>query len=577
MTDVVTLEKVSFAYRNGPLLLRDVSMRVAEGEVVAIVGPTGCGKSTLLQICAGIIPHYQDGELNGSVRVLGIETREATLGAIAARTGVVTQDPENQLFNLFVEDELAWPMENRGMELEEMRRRMDAALAFFKIDHLRHRITYDLSGGEKQRVVLAATYGPAPGLFLLDGPTSQLDPLGAEEVLMGVRGLAAEGHTIVLVEEKLEDLWSLVDRVLLLNEGEIQLDLKREELHEHVHALEAAGIPLPPLVELGALLRDRGLAVPPLPPLPGDAAQVLREVLPDQDASPSPPPAASVPELSGGTSRLVISGVTFTYPPPRRTEALRGIDVDLPAGALVAIVGHNGSGKTTLARCVSGEFRPTSGTIRIEGSSVHSMSVRERARCVGYVFQNPDHQIFKDPVIDDVAFGPLNLGVPRERAYETSERVLTALNLWDKRDVHPFRLSKGDRQRLAIAAVAAMEPPLIIIDEPTTGQDFRESNAIMTLLTKMTREAGQTVVVITHAMELVAAYADLVIALGEGEVLAFGPPQTVFRDEAVLRRTFVKPPSVTALGNRLDLEPRPLTLADALEAVSARAGAGRTV
>ena len=574
MSDTVVLEEVSFAYPNGPQLLRDVSMQVKPGEVVAIVGPTGCGKSTLLQICAGIIPHYQDGDLSGSVNVLGIETKEASLGAIAARTGVVTQDPENQLFNLFVEDEMAWPMENRGMQLEEMRQRIDTALNFFKISHLRHRITYDLSGGEKQRVVLAATYGPGPRLFLLDGPTSQLDPLGVQEVLSGIRGLAAEGHTIVLVEEKLEELWSLVDRVLLLNEGSIQLNVDRVDLHEYVHVLEAAGIPLPPLVELGALLRERGLDIPPLPPAPKEAAAILKGFIRRPEVREE---TSSTPRNGSDATRLIVSGCGFVYPPPRRTEALRDINLELPVGSLVAIVGHNGSGKTTLARCISGEFRPTEGSVEIDGLDVHSMSVRERARHVGYVFQNPDHQIFKDPVIDDVAFGPLNLGASPERALELSEEILKALNLWDKRDTHPFRLSKGDRQRLAIAAVAVMEPPLIIIDEPTTGQDFLESRAILTLLRQMTQDSDQTVLVITHDMELVAAYADLVIALGEGEVLSFGPPQTVFRDEDTLRRTFVKPPSVTALGNRLNLEPRPLTLSDAVDAVYALTDVGKVV
>jgi energy-coupling factor transporter ATP-binding protein EcfA2 len=574
MSHTVVLEEVSFAYPNGPPLLRDVSMQVEPGEVVAIVGPTGCGKSTLLQICAGIIPHYQDGDLSGSVNVLGIETKDASLGAIAARTGVVTQDPENQLFNLFVEDEMAWPMENRGMQLDEMHQRIDAALNFFKIPHLRHRITYDLSGGEKQRVVLAATYGPGPSLFLLDGPTSQLDPLGVQEVLSGIRGLAAEGHTIVLVEEKLEELWSLVDRVLLLNEGSIQLNVDRGDLHEYVHVLEGAGIPLPPLVELGALLRERGLDIPPLPPAPKEAAAILNGFIRRQEVREEAP---RTPENSSDAKRLIVSALSFVYPPPRRTEALKDINLELPIGSLVAIVGHNGSGKTTLARCISGEFRPTEGSVEIDGRDVHSMSVRDRARHVGYVFQNPDHQIFKDPVIDDVAFGPLNLGASPERALQLSEEILKALNLWDKRDTHPFRLSKGDRQRLAIAAVAVMEPPLIIIDEPTTGQDFLESRAILTLLRQMTQDSNQTVLVITHDMELVAAYADLVIALGEGEVLSFGPPQTVFRDEDTLRRTFVKPPSVTALGNRLNLEPRPLTLSDAVDAVFALTDVGKVV
>jgi energy-coupling factor transporter ATP-binding protein EcfA2 len=576
VADAIALEGVSFAYPGSPPLLHDVDMRVGVGEVVALVGPTGSGKSTLLSICAGIIPHYQAGDLRGSVSVLGIDTKEASLGAVAAVAGVVTQDPENQLFNLFVQDEVAWGMENRGASVEEMHKRIGEALEFFKIPHLRDRITYDLSGGEKQRVVLAATYAPRPGLFLLDGPTSQLDPLGTEEVLAGVGALAAEGNTIVLVEEKLEELWGLVDRVLLLNGGTIQLDIERDDMHDYVHALEDAGIPLPPLVELGALLRDRGHDVPPLPPLPSDAATVLRAHAPDIGGAVASAPA-SAPERDTAPSLLSVGGLSFTYPPPRRTEALRNVDLELPPRSIVAVVGHNGSGKTTLARCISGDLRPDRGFVRVEDEDVHGMSVRRRASRVGYVFQNPDHQVFKDPVLEDVAFGPLNLGMPRDQALEVSERVLRALNLWDKRDVHPFRLSKGDRQRLAIAGVAVMRPPLVIIDEPTTGQDLVEANAIMSLLAEMAREGNQTVVVITHAMELVAAYADLVVALNEGEVLAFGPPEVVFRDEDRLRSTFVKPPSVTALGNRLGLEPRPLTLEQAAEALAGALSAVREV
>jgi len=193
------------------------------------------------------------------------------------------------------------------------------------------------------------------------------------------------------------------------------------------------------------------------------------------------------------------------------------------------------------------------------------MSVRNRAATVGYVFQNPDHQIFKDPVVEDVIYGPMNLGATRPEATRTAERVLRALDLWDVRDVHPFRLSKGGRQRLAIAAIAVMQPPVMIIDEPTTGQDLQESHAIMSLLVDLAREVGQTVIVITHAMHLVAEHCDLMAALCEGRLIAFGPPDQVFRDEELLRRTYVKPPAVTALGNRLGMEPRPLTLEDALE------------
>jgi energy-coupling factor transport system ATP-binding protein len=260
---------------------------------------------------------------------------------------------------------------------------------------------------------------------------------------------------------------------------------------------------------------------------------------------------------------MVIRNLSFTYPPPRRTQALRGVDLEFPAGSVVAVVGQNGSGKTTLARCLSGHLRPSSGSVEVDGRDVGRMSVRERAAKVGYVFQNPDQQIFKDPVLQDVLFGPLNLGVPREEAERVAEHVLRELDLWEQRDLHPFRLSKGGRQRLAIASIAAMRPPVVIIDEPTTGQDRHESHAIMSLLVQLARESGQTVIVITHAMELVAAHCDLMAVLCQGELLAFGPPEQVFREEDVLRRTYVKPPPVTALGNRLGLEPRPLTLDEA--------------
>ena len=556
--DPITLDGVGFAFPGLPPLLHDVNLKVGEGEVVALVGPTGSGKSTLLHICAGVIPHFITGELTGDVHIFGTNTKDTSLARIAADIGTVTQDPENQLFNLIVADEVAWGMENRGFERAEIARGLDGALEFFRIPHLRERITYDLSGGEKQRVVLSANYAPAPKLFILDDPTSQLDPIGAQQVLTGIQALAETGHTIIVVESKLEEVWSLVDRVLLLNHGTIELDAPRAQLHRHLDAFVEANVPLPQLVELGARLRERGISVPALPPDPDGAAALLGGVrIQSVAAAKSPAPRANPP-------RVVVDAVGYTYPPPRRTEALKEVTFEVPAGSVLGVVGQNGSGKTTLARCLSGHLKPTKGSVRIDGRDVLRMSVRNRAATVGYVFQNPDHQIFKDPVVEDVVYGPMNLGATRAKAIETAERVLRALDLWDVRDVHPFRLSKGGRQRLAIAAIAVMQPPVIIIDEPTTGQDLQESHAIMSLLVDLAREVGQTVIVITHAMHLVAAHCDLMAALCEGRLIAFGPPDQVFRDEELLRRTFVKPPAVTALGNRLGMEPLPLTLEDAL-------------
>src|SRR5229473_280653 len=414
--DPIVLDGVGFAFPALPPLLHDVNLTISEGEVVALVGPTGCGKSTLLHICAGVIPHFISGDLTGTVRVFGTNTADTSLARIASNIGTVTQDPENQLFNLIVADEIAWGMENRGFARPDIRRGLDRALDFFHIPHLRDRITYDLSGGEKQRVVLAANYAPSPGLFILDSPTSQLDPIGSEQVLQGIRQLAQEGHAILLVEEKLDDLWSLVDRVVLLDQGTIQLDIPRSELDQHIDHFAEAQIVLPQLVELGARLRRLGMPIPPLPPQPDRAAEILAPLLlvPSPCASPAEPTATD-------QTRLVVTDLSFVYPPPRRTRALRHVDLALPAGAVVALVGQNGSGKTTLARCLSGQLKPTTGRVLVDGHDIHRLSIRERARLVGYVFQNPDQQIFKDPVLEDVLFGPLNLGVSQAEALEISE------------------------------------------------------------------------------------------------------------------------------------------------------------
>src|SRR5438067_7667060 len=347
--DPIVLDGVGFAFPGLPPMLHGVNLTVGEGEVVALVGPTGCGKSTLLHICAGVIPHFITGELTGSVHIFGTNTRDSTLAKIAANIGTVTQDPENQLFNLIVADEIAWGMENRGFERSEIRRGLNRALEFFRIPHLRDRITYDLSGGEKQRVVLSANYAPAPKLFVLDDPTSQLDPIGAQQVLTGIQALAESGHTILLIESKLEEIWSLVDRVLLLHNGTIELDAPRAELDRHLDAFIEANVPLPQLVELGARLRERGVSVPALPPDPDGAAALLDGVR--IKAVPAHEPA--VP--SGKPPRVVVDNISYTYPPPRRTEALKETRLEVPAGAARGVGRQTGSGKTTPAPCLSGQ------------------------------------------------------------------------------------------------------------------------------------------------------------------------------------------------------------------------------
>ncbi|OLB48034.1 MAG: hypothetical protein AUH99_14220 [Candidatus Rokubacteria bacterium 13_2_20CM_2_70_11] len=270
---------------------------------------------------------------------------------------------------------------------------------------------------------------------------------------------------------------------------------------------------------------------------------------------------------------VVADGLEFEYPAPRRILALKGVTLRVPEGQFTAVVGQNGSGKTSLARCISGYLRPTRGSLRVAGTEVWRLRPAQRATRVGYVFQNPDHQLFRERVWDDVAFGPQNLGASADQIQESVEQVLRRLELWDKRELHPFQLSRGDRQRLAIAAIIVMRPQILIVDEPTTGQDMARSREIMDLLARLNRDQGMTILTITHVMELVAEYARWVIVMHDGRVLLDGPPRQVFSRVEELRITAISPPPVARLGLTLGLHPLPITVPEARDAILRRLSA----
>jgi len=262
---------------------------------------------------------------------------------------------------------------------------------------------------------------------------------------------------------------------------------------------------------------------------------------------------------------LVVRELSFTYPPPRRTHALRNISLTVQGNEFVGIIGQNGSGKTTLTKCISGHLRPANGKVLIQDREVSQVPIRERPRFVGYTFQNPDDQLFMASVWDDIRFGLENLGYDRDTTARAAEEMLRDLGLWDKRDLHPYRLSKGDRQRLSIAVMAVMQPAILIVDEPTTGQDPVRARQIMDLLLHLQRDLDMTIVVVTHAMDLVADYCNRVIAMHQGEILIDGEPGEVFAQTDVLAKTFVQPPPVARLALRLGMNPVPVNVEQAVQ------------
>ena len=572
MTVTVPLElrDVTFSYPSmDEPVLRNVNLSIYPGEFVGIVAPTGSGKSTLLGLLGGVIPHYVRGELSGHVLLDGVDTRELSLRKFATRVGMVLQDPDSQLFNLLVRDEIVWGLENRGVARDAMGRRLNEILRFFNIEKLRDRITYDLSGGEKQRVVMAAVAVSQPDILLFDNPTSQLDPLGAELVIESIKRVLEAHRTVIMVEDKLDELLEHADRLVLLHRGEILLDCPPDEFVRHHDELERAGIVPSQVAQLSLRLAQQGLLEDQLPLTLSDAIPIYRRIFEGAAVPAASPPPAPAPASTNETA-IEVRNLRFVYPPPRPIPAVRGVSLSIARGSFVAIIGQNGSGKTTLARCMSGYLAPSAGEVLVGGENVHQLKTFRRARRIGYVFQNPATQLFRQSVYDEVMFSLEYQGTAAAEAAARAEEILRLLDLWEQRDLHPFRLSLGNKQRLAIACIAVIQPDALIVDEPTTGQDPRHARAVMGLLTQLRDRFGTTIITITHAMSLAADYCDRVIAMCQGEVLLDGTPREVFAQRSALATTFVKPPSITQLALELGISPPPLNVEEAVTMLQER-------
>lgn len=567
---VVKVDGATIGYSEDAPILRDVSLTVRAGDVIGIAGSTGVGKSTLLYALCGIIPRYVPGFVSGDIELLGENATSETLPTLMADVGFVFQDPESQLFNLLVRDELVWGLENRGLPPAVMQQRLEATVGFLEMKDLVQRITYDLSGGEKQRVALAAAHITRPRLFLMDDPTSQLDPVGSNALLEGIRSLADHGQTIVLVEQKLDALLTVVDRLIVLGEGRVLFDGSTEQIVDEPEVFERAGMKPPELLSVRSRLLKRGMPVPRSLDVDDWAKQ---NSVTEHLAATAAVQATEDPEESDDAAdqpAITVTKLTFRYPPPRDVPVLTDVDLTVPAGAVVALLGRNGSGKTTLARCLSGHLQAKEGVIEVGGRRVADMPMRERTAAVGYVFQNPRNQVFKDPVIEDVAFGPRNLGWPEEEIAARSHAMLERMGLLDKADLHPYELSKGDLQRLAIAGVLIMEPDVLIVDEPTTGQDPNRAIELTEELCELTVRRGRTLVIITHAMDLVTRFADTTVVMQDGEVAFTGSSSALFAsDNAVLQDLHLSPPPVYELTKRWGWPSPALTVDEALRVIDA--------
>lgn len=577
---MIEIDNLTFKYvGRRQATLRDLSLSIPDGQSVLVLGPSGCGKSTLALCLNGAVPHAIEGDLRGTVRVDGLDTRRASLADLAQRVGIVFQDPEAQFCMLTVEDEVAFGLENLAVPRQEMDRRIDDVLGTVGLAGRRLERIERLSGGQKQRLALACVLAQEPDVLVLDEPTTQLDPSGAAELLALLARLRAQRqYTLVIVEHRLDEVMPLIDRAIVLSaDGEMVADgPPREVIRRHGDWLAEAGVWTPQVSELGRRLERDGLILDPFPLTVSEAAEALRPYLPislplggrndlrphrseaqEQAADPglTTPAGAQVVAPTDGEGLLRVTHLTYQYPRAAQ-PVLRDVSFKVRAGELVAIVGANGTGKSTLARLIAGIVQPPPGTIRVDGRDVASSPLAELAREVGYVFQYPEHQFVGQTVLDDVAYGPRRAGLAEPEVVELASAMLDDFGLLRLARAHPFSLSHGEQRRLSVASMLVLGQRLLLLDEPTFGQDQRNATMLLDKLEALAA-GGKAIVVVSHDMRLVAERCRRVLVLVDGTLAFDGPPARLFADEALLTRAHLTPPPLWELSRRLGL-PLPL-------------------
>ena len=549
-TPIISFKNFSFQYRaQKKPTLQDINLDIYPGERVLIAGPSGSGKSTLAACINGLNPFYNPGECSGTLTVDGVDAPHSSIFELAGHVGTVLQDPDGQFIGLTVGEDIAFSLENNCTPQPEMKEIVQHAAELVGIENHLGFAPHELSGGQKQRVSLAGVMVDDVKILLFDEPLANLDPATGKQAIELIDTIQQKTDTTVLIiEHRLEDvLWRNVDRIVLVNEGRILADLCPDELLSG-SLLAENGIREPLYV---TAMRYAGIAVTP----EKHPAHIHSVVLDEADtarlhswfqAEPLPAPKPAPEPL------LEVKNLCFGYNKGQHT--LQNVSFSIGKGEMVSIVGRNGAGKSTLSKLICGFETQDSGEIYLNGKDLKDENIRRRAKHIGYVMQNPNQMISKTMIYDEVAMALQGSGMTDEQIREKVEDTLKVCGLYPFRNWPVSALSFGQKKRVTIASVLVQDPELILLDEPTAGQDFRHYTDIMEFLQGLNAR-GVTVVMITHDMHLMLEYTPRALVFCDGQLIADRSASAVLCDPELIERAALKETSLYTLANRCGIAP----------------------
>ena len=548
---IISFKDFTFRYKvqKNPTLY-DINLDIYPGEKILILGASGSGKSTLCNCINGLIPFSYEGEITGSCTVNGIETSTASIFKLSDSVGTVLQDTDAQFVGLTVGEDIAFAMENDMVPRPEMIPRINANASLVGMQDFIDHVPFNLSGGQKQKVAIAGVFGNDVEILIFDEPLAALDPQMGMTAVDLIDDLSKKtGKTVIIIEHRLEDvLYRPVDRVILMSGGRIVADMNPDDLlrssllQEHgireplyLTAMKYAGCSLDGvenLCDLSAMT------------LPAEEEEKLRQFFTEE--------REAVKENSENPV-VTFKDVSFSYDPGRK--ALNDINLEIKRGERVAIIGKNGAGKSTAAKLLCGIIRPDTGTITLDGTDIKNLSVKEIGEKVGYVMQDPNTMIVKDIIKDEVRMALDLRGMSSEEADSRVQTALETCGLYRMRNWPVDSISYGQKKRVTVASMMALEPEVFILDEPTAGQDFRSYTDIMNFVNTLNREYGKTILFITHDMHLAIENTDRAIVFADGELIASDKVFSVLSDPDIISRASLKQTSLYHLAVKLGLDP----------------------